>query len=83
MPHPFVCRRLHLIHRRFPMFQKLKRILALFGAILLAGMYLITIILAFMDHTASKDWLMASVICTIVIPCFLYAYILIYRYLKK
>ena len=65
------------------MFRKLKRILALLGAVLLAGMYLITIVLAFMDHTATWDWLMASVICTIVIPCFLYAYILIYRYLKK
>ena len=65
------------------MFRKLKRILALLGAVLLAGMYLITIVLAFMDHTATRDWLMASVICTIVSPCFLYAYILIYRYLKK
>ena len=65
------------------MFRKIKSILALLGAVLLAGMYLITIVLAFMDHTATRDWLMASVICTIVIPCFLYAYILIYRYLKK
>lgn len=65
------------------MFRKLKRILALLSAVLLAGMYLITIVLAFMDHTATRDCLMASVICTIVIPCFLYAYILIYRYLKK
>ena len=65
------------------MFRKLKRILALLGAVLLAGMYLITIVLAFMDHTATRDWLMASVICTIVIPCFLYAYILVDRHLKK
>lgn len=65
------------------MFQKLKRIFALAGAILLAGMYLITLILAFVDPTASKDWLKASLVCTVVIPCFLYAYILIYRYLKK
>lgn len=65
------------------MFQKFKRIFALLGAVLLAGMYLITVVLAFADPTASKDWLMASIICTIVIPCFLYAYILVYRYLKK
>ncbi len=65
------------------MFQKLKRILALAGAVLLAGMYLITAVLAFVDPTASKDWLTASVICTVVIPCFLYAYILVFRYLKK
>ncbi len=68
---------------RFSMSQKLKRIFALISALLLVGIYLITIVLAFVDPTASKDWLMASVICTIVIPCFLYAYILVYRHLKK
>jgi len=65
------------------MFEKIKRILALLGAILLAGLYLITLILAFVDPTASKDWLKASVVCTVVIPIFLYAYIMIYKYLKK
>jgi len=65
------------------MFEKLKRILALLGAVLLAGLYLITLVLAFVDPTASKDWLKASVVCTVVIPVFLYAYIMIYRYLKK
>ena len=66
-----------------PMLDKMKRILALAGAVLLAGLYLITLILAFADPTASKDWLKASVVCTVVIPIFLYAYLLIYRYLKK
>ncbi len=65
------------------MLDKMKRILALAGAVLLAGLYLITLILAFADPTASKDWLKASVVCTVVIPIFLYAYLLIYRYLKK
>lgn len=65
------------------MFQKLKRILALAGAIFLACLYLITLVLAFVDPTASKDWLKASLVSTVVIPVFLYAYILIYRYLKK
>lgn len=65
------------------MFQKIKRILALSAAILLAGMYLITIVLAFIDPTDFKNWLMASIACTIIIPCFLYAYILVYRHLKK
>ena len=65
------------------MLDKMKRILALAGAVLLAGLYLITLILAFADPTASKDWLKASVVCTVVIPIFLYAYLLIYRYFKK
>ncbi len=65
------------------MFEKLKRIFALAGAVLLAAMYLITLILAFVDPTASKDWLKAALITTVVIPVFLYAYILVYRNLKK
>lgn len=65
------------------MFEKLKRIFALAGAILLACLYLATLIFAFVDPTASKNWLKASLVCTVVIPVFLYAYILIYRYLKK
>ena len=43
------------------MFQKLKRILALAGAVLLAAMYLITAVLAFVDPTASKDWLIRCI----------------------
>jgi hypothetical protein len=65
------------------MFEKVKRILALAGAVILAALYLITLILAFVDPTASKDWLKAAFVTTIVIPVFIYAYILVYKYLKK
>ncbi len=63
--------------------EKVKRILALCGALLLAALYLITLVLAFIDPTEAKNWLKAAVVCTVIIPVFLYAYILIYRYLKK
>lgn len=63
--------------------EKVKRILALCGALLLATLYLITLVLAFIDPTEAKNWLKAAVVCTVIIPVFLYAYILIYRYLKK
>ena len=62
---------------------KIKRVVALLGVVILVGLYLITLILAFVDHTASKDWLKASIICTIIIPVFFYAYLLVYRNLKK
>lgn len=67
----------------FTMPQKLKRILAWAGIIILASLYLITLILAFVDPTASKDWLKAAIVCTIIIPVFFYAYLLVYRNLKK
>ena len=65
------------------MSQKIKRILALAGVMLLIGLYLITLILAFVDPTEAKNWLKASIVCTVIIPVFLYAYILVYRNLKK
>ena len=62
---------------------KITRVVALLGVVILVGLYLITLILAFVDPTASKDWLKASIICTIIIPVFFYAYLLVYRNLKK
>jgi len=65
------------------MLEKTKRILALTGAVLLALLYLITLVLAFVDPTAGKAWLKASISATLIIPILLYAYILVYKYLKK
>ncbi len=64
------------------MFEKLKRIFALLGAALLAGMYGATLIFALLDSPWAKDCLKASVAMALVIPVLLYAYIFIYRLLK-
>lgn len=63
--------------------QKLKRILALAGAVLLIGMYLITLILGLTASPATQDMLMAAIVCTIVIPCLLYAFMLVARVLDN
>lgn len=65
------------------MSKKPKRILALLGALLLIALYLVTLILAFVDPTEAKNWLKAAIVCTVIIPVFLYGYILVYRYLRK
>ena len=57
---------------------KCKRILALIGVVLLTGMYLMTLVFAFVDPTAGKLWLKASIVCI-----FIYACIMLARYLKK
>ncbi len=62
--------------------KKIQRILAAVGAILLLAMYGSTLVFALSGSPHSADWLMASLYCTIVIPVLLYAYNLIYRYLK-
>lgn len=63
--------------------KKAKRILALAGVVLLVGLYLITLILALMASPATKGMLMASIGCTIVIPCLIYAMMLIARVLDR
>lgn len=63
--------------------KKFKRILALLGAALLLGLYALTLITALMDSPQAGNWFKASLACTIVVPIFLYACILVYRWVKK
>ena len=62
---------------------KLKRILALIGAVLLLLLYLSTLVFALMKNQLADDLLKISVACTIIIPVLLYGYMLIYRVLNK
>ena len=61
---------------------KLTRIFALIGAILLAGLYICTLIFALIDSAYTSDLLKAAIASTIILPVLLYAYILIYRLAK-
>lgn len=62
--------------------KKIKRILALAGAILLVLMYGSTLLFAFIDRSKSLGLLKASIACTILVPVLLYAYTLVYKLLK-
>lgn len=61
--------------------KKVKRIVALIGALILIGLYLLVLILGITASPATKDVLMAAIGCTIVLPCLLYAMMLIARVL--
>lgn len=63
--------------------QKLKRIAALTGAVLLVGMYLVTLILGLTSSPSTTDMLMASIVCTIVVPCLLYGMMLVAKVLDN
>ena len=63
--------------------KKTKRILAIIGIIILAGMYLSTLVFALMKHENASDMLMASIACTIIVPVFLDGYVLMYRVLNR
>lgn len=60
---------------------KLKRIFALLGAILLVCLYAATLVFALIGSPAATDLLKASVAATILIPVLLYAYAMIARVL--
>ena len=53
--------------------KKGKRILAIAGIILLVSLYLITLICAITDNTATMRVFMASVFASVVIPVLLWA----------
>ncbi len=65
------------------MFEKIKRILAWIGIVLLVGMYGAALVFALIDSPWARDWLKASLGMTLVVPVLLYAYIFIYKLLKK
>ena len=65
------------------MYKKMKRNLAWIGKILLAGMYGATLVFALLDSSWARDWLRASLAMTLIVPVLLYAYIFIYKLLKK
>lgn len=62
--------------------KKIKRIIALAGAVLLAGMYISTLVFALLDRSETMGLLKASIVCTVVLPVLLYAYTLVYKITK-
>ena len=61
--------------------KKMKQILAWAGIIILLGLYLVTFLLGVTGNESTKDLLMASLACTVVIPCLMYAMLLLARVL--
>lgn len=58
------------------------RILALLAAILLALLYLSTLVFALIDHPAAANCLKVSVGATILLPVILYGFVIIHRLSK-
>ena len=59
--------------------KKVKRILALAGAVLLFCMYASTLVFALTDRSQTMGLLKASIACTIILPELIYAYTLVYK----
>ena len=63
--------------------KKVKQILALLGAVLLVGMYVLTLISGILATPQTGNLFRACIYCTVTVPCLLYGFELIYRVLKK
>lgn len=63
--------------------EKIRRILAACGAVLLLAMYGSTLFFAITDHSQTMGLLKASIACTFIIPVLLYAYTLVYRNIQN
>lgn len=61
---------------------KIKRIVALIAVVILAGLYGATLFFAITDNTATMRMFSLSVVATVIIPVFMYIYMLIYRRMK-
>lgn len=59
-----------------------KRIGAIIALLLIAGLYLAALVLAFTDSPFARSCLMAALFCTIVVPAILYAYLMLLRFLQ-
>ena len=63
--------------------EKVKRILAWIGVLVLVGLYLTTFIASIFQSEFSSNLFIASLYCTVIVPIMLYVYMLVYKVLKK
>ncbi len=64
-------------------YTKLQRRLALAGAVFLVLLYILALAFALSDSPLAPRIIAAAIFCTVAIPAFLYAFILVTRMLKK
>jgi len=62
--------------------KKAKRVLAIITVILLAGLYISTLIFALIGSENAFAWFKVSIYCSIVLPVLIWIYTFIYRMLK-
>lgn len=60
-----------------------QRIIAIVGVVLLAALYLITLISAIFTTPATQGLFKACLFSTVAVPFMIYGYMLIYRLLKQ
>lgn len=62
---------------------KVKRIAAIVGIVLIVSMYLVTLVSSFFINKYTKELFYASLFSTFVVPVMIYAYMMIYKLVHK
>ena len=65
------------------MYEKIKRILAIAAVLIIAALYLSTLVLALTGGPGSGEMLAAAVAATVILPVLLYIYMWLYRTFGK
>lgn len=65
------------------MYQKIKRILAMLAIIIIALLYLTTLVLSFFQSEQAGELLMIAIVATVVLPVLLYIYLWLFRVFGK
>ena len=63
--------------------KKAKHILAAAAVVILAGLYLCSLIFALIDHTMKDSLLTASLYATVVIPVLLYVFLFVTKLFRR
>ena len=63
--------------------RRLKQILAIIAVVLLAALYIITLVLAIMGNENTFGWFLACIFCTVVIPVLMWVISWLYNMIKN
>lgn len=63
--------------------KNMKRILAILGIFILAGLYLTSLVLALTSNEHTFDLFVASIAATVIIPILLWIYAAMYKFLTR
>lgn len=63
-------------------YKKVKQILAVIGLVIIAGLYITTLVLALVGNENTNGLFMASILCTILVPVLMYIFSWVYKLVK-
>ena len=64
------------------MYSIIRRILAIIGIIIVAGLYIVTFVIAISGGEHLHDWLIAAIAATVAVPCMLWVIQYLYKRLN-